>query len=277
LVKISKLKQEGRIMTEVATAEQPTKQRKRVRKEDSTIKGSGVKMAGEWALCSNCGNSSSHLLVPPSSTGISKAAFCTYPCALGFVARKAQNDAQRDTVSAALAKLYNQPPNVVIPASDVAQLRNFGGKIDVAQWIPNYDFWVQHTLEHGVVAADASKSKRASKAAKPAAPVLEPGLSLIDLKGKIKRVEHLDGSEEAKKHGSSTVAGLTRKFAKFGAQHDTYTTSCVQGINGCVIVGYFALDAKDEDFNNLASQISGGSRVFGPALVFATRKMTIKA
>lgn len=252
----------------MAEVQQP--QQKRKRAADNKLRGSGVHKAGEWVVCNHCGTSAPQVLV---SGEVPRAAFCGYPCLVGYIAAHATSEAQRTTTALAVAKEFQQPPELVM-AFDIKDLVNFGGKLRAEQVIPNYDFWMEHAKTHGVAAVDAGTRKRATKQAKSGTIALEPGVMLVDLKGKIKRQEYLDGTDDAKKHSSATAAALQRKFAKFAADNPTYTAATLLG-KGYTLTGFWKADSAPEHFNNTAAQITG-SQVCGPCLVIVSQKIVVK-
>jgi hypothetical protein len=265
--------EEGQVVETAPPAAQPKPKRQRAKKENTALKGDGIKCAGKWIVCQYCGNTSEKALVPSSL--IKGVAFDTFPCGLAWIKAHSDDGLVSAALCEGLCKVYGQPPNQALAAPATTGLIQFGGSLTADQWLPNSELWRQLTQREGVNfdGLPSNKGKSTKKAAgAQTAVVLEVGVYVIPLKGAPKRVEAIDG--KPKVQGEVTYAEAVRKIRKWAKANDGYNVQHYDHDNHSVTACHSQAPLL-EHLNNTATQLVGTS-VYGPALAVLTRKVSVK-
>lgn len=233
------------------------------------------------------------------------ARFATLPTMVAYLQENCKSEDDYNALCAAVAERFEQqlplvraPPNVL--------LRSFGGKLDFVEYIGDLAVWDALTAEKGENVEEyksrTSSKKRGSKAGSSkrgtaATATIAAGLAKIvhssATAAAVKVCNAADASAEVAKQdklkntpasfiksqnsflGKSSGIGedlsKTVRFHRVLKEGSGYIAIVLQALPGTVLT-----EEETKSYTNHVAQRLTGESVYGPALVFAQRKITVK-
>ncbi len=289
--------EEGEVVVAKTKAKRATKRKP---KAAALITGPGVTVIQNKFVDSYTGELCDNTVGIPGYEDVAR--FATLPTMIAYLEENCKSKEDYATLCSAVADKFEQllplvraPPNVL--------LRSFGGKLDFSEYIADLAVWDALTAEKGENVEEYTKrtkgggaSKRTKKAA-PASVTLVAGLAKIvhtsNTAAAVKVCNAADATLEKESKQKSTPASFIKSQNSFIAKTSVpdiendktkhprfkrvllsgngYEAIALQPIAGILLDGE---DAKTLG-NHVASRLTG-EQVYGPAVVFAQRKINVK-
>ena len=216
--------------------------------------------------------------------------FANLPCAFSYIDLTVSDEAKRRDLKIALCNAYEQNVETVQSAPDRNLLACFGGNRSYEEWIGPLAFWNVLTSNSGTTVAEyqqllKSGGKQATKAAGKV--TFEVGLYVVSPKGAPKRVNAVDGAVEKGAKENLTPVRAYRKLHTFIAKQSKENTAVKYRVIeivdpkdswrgwGVTLAADSEEPGAEQAQNKVASSLTG-SQLFGPAVVFITRKTAVK-
>lgn len=283
--------------SKLATADAAAKvAKKRVRAKAKALGGDDATLTvlDQRFVCNYSGRVIKQAIFIP---GHNNVCFANIPCAFAWL------DDHSNATPEEIAKLkeavceeYEQPLESIVRAPPRNALSDFGGDQTYDAWFGLLRHWDILTETRGTTVVDfranqKTKGKSASKKGKGAAAkvVFEPAMYVISY-GKsaagCKKINALDGAVEKGDKDRLTPVAAIRKITTFinahtePAQEEGAPGKCpyarvTRDEDGFHFQGLTALAAEEKYANHIATQLVG-LPIYGPAVVFFTRKTSVK-
>lgn len=269
------------VVADAAAAPVAAATKKRSRKPAAPAVGSGVVVCGDRFVCSYSGQIRERAIFIPD---VPTAAFANLPCAFAWLSLNVRDAATLAECKDKLCKEYQQPNPEAVPLPlPRDNLIDFGGNMTYSEWAHNLVFWDTHATTAGISVAEwkkMGKSKGPVKRGKGAQSRVsfDTGVYSVGVgsAGKTKKVDGVDNNDKEDK--SFTAIKALRKLDKFARSHEDMQLA-YQMCNGA---GYSAVvlvpkqpQAETKFLNHITSQLTE-CQCYGPAVVFALRKLSVK-
>lgn len=287
--------EEGEVVVAVA---KPKRQSKRKPKAAALITGPGATIIHNKFVDSYTGELVDNTVGIPGYEDVAR--FATLPTMVAYLEENCKSKEDYATLCTAIAEKFEQqlplpraPPNVL--------LRSFGGKLSFAEYIADLGVWDALTAAKGENVEEYRQKnkggKRPTKKAAVATVTLAPGLSKIvhtsSTAAAVKVCNAADATLDKESKNKNTPNSFIKSQNSFIAKssvpdlednkvkHARFKRALISGAGYEAIalqpIAGILLDAEDTKNlgNHVASRLTG-EQVYGPALVFAQRKINVK-
>lgn len=258
---------------------------KRARKAKAAARSAEPKVIEGRYVCEYTGRLVPRAVFFPS---LPEFAFCNLPSALAWAA-DSKPAAESAALAAEIVAAYGQVPDNVARAPPRNLLAAFGGSLSYEQWIGDLHFWDVHAegsgKEPGAVPEQPQQGAPKRARGQPSVTFDAAMYTIAYNKGPAGCKKITAVSEADKEKGALTPVAAVRKLQTFLNANDSGTDRKLferrlklgDGWTALIIerTNEAAQPEVEKFYNNIASQLVG-TQVFGPAVVFFTRKLKQK-
>lgn len=287
--------------SDTVASEQPKRKRapaKRKPKAAALITGPGATIISNKFVDSYTGELVDNTIGIPGYEDVAR--FATVPTMMAYLEENCKSKEDFATLSDAVATTFEQqqplpraPPNVL--------LRSFGGKLDFVEYIADLAVWDALTAEKGENVEEykkrtSSKKRSSSKRAAPATAVIAAGLAKIvhssATAAAVKVCNAADATIDKESKLKNTPSSFVKSQNSFINKTSDISADLASKVPrfqrvlldtpGSVAIvlkprpGVLLNEDEVKTFTNHVAQRLTGEEVYGPTLVFAQRKLTVK-
>jgi len=286
------------VASEAAQVKRKRAPAKRKPKAAALITGPGATIISNKFVDSYTGELVDNTIGIPGYEDVAR--FATVPTMMAYLEENCKSKEDFATLSDAVAATFEQqlplpraPPNVL--------LRSFGGKLDFAEYISDLAVWDALTAEKGENVEEykkrtSSKKRGGAKRAAPATATIAAGLVKIvhssATAAAVKVCNAADATVDKESKNKNTPTSFIKSQNSFIgktvevapdllSKKPRFQRVLIDTPGSVAIVlkpvpGTVLNEDETKNFTNHVAQRLTGEEVYGPALVFAQRKLTVK-